>query len=213
MIPPGVTGHDPALPQRSRYDPAAAAALLDRFGYAKRDAEGFRLRPDGTPLKVTLTLRSGPISREIATLWKKNLDALSIRTVFHMTPFQDMVKEIESEKYEVCFAGFGGNPSGYIELFQLYSKAPRTTNISRFRLPAYDALVEDFLRSERQDEQVALARKARAIAEAYVPSFPAIFRLESNYLQPWLEGFAPVLFNNYWKYLDIDVAKRNALMR
>ncbi len=139
--------------------------------------------------------------------------AIGIRMEFHVTPFQEMVKEIDSAKFQVCFVGFGGNPSGYIELFQLYSKAPRVTNISRFALPAYDALMEEFLRSERTDEQIALARKMREIAGAYQPIFSALFRLENDYLQPWLQGYSPPLFNNYWKYLDIDVAKRNALTR
>ena len=213
MIPPGVTGHDPSLPPKSRYDPAAANALLDRFGYAKRDAEGFRLRPNGTPLTLTLSLRSSPASREISILWKKDMRALGIRLDFHVTPFQDLVKEIESAKFQVCFIGFGGQPSGYLELFQLYGKAPRTTNISRFRSPTYDALMEDFLRSERPEEQIALARKMGEIASAYQPILSALFRLENDYVQPWLQGYSPPLFNTYWKYLDIDVAKRNALAR
>jgi len=212
-IPPGVTGHDPALPPKSRYDPAAAASLLDRFGYGRRDVEGYRLRPDGAPLRLTLSLRSGQVSREIATLWKKNMDALGIRIEFHLTPFQDLIKEIESAKFQICFAGFGGNPSGYIELFQLYGKAPRATNIPHFQLAAYDALVEQFLQSARSDEQIALARKMSDIADAYMPIFPALFRLENDYVQPWLMGFSPPLWNNNWKYLDIDVAKRNASMR
>ena len=48
MAPPGVTGHDPALPARPRADPAAARALLDRVGYRNLDADGYRLTPDGT---------------------------------------------------------------------------------------------------------------------------------------------------------------------
>jgi ABC-type transport system substrate-binding protein len=213
MIPPGVTGHDPALPPKSSYDPAAANALLDRFGYVRRDMEGFRLRPDGTPLTLTLSLRSGAVSREISTLWKKDMRAIGVRMEFHLTPFQEMIKEIDSGKFQVCFAGFGGNPSGYIELFQLYSKAPRVTNYTRFALPAYDALTEDFLRSEHADRQIALARKMREIALAYQPMISALLRLENDYVQPWLLGYAPPLFNNYWKYLDIDVAKRSALTR
>src|SRR5207244_1030827 len=31
LVPPGVTGHDPTVPAKSNYDPAAANALLDRF--------------------------------------------------------------------------------------------------------------------------------------------------------------------------------------
>jgi ABC-type transport system substrate-binding protein len=141
------------------------------------------------------------------------MDALGIRIEFHLTPFQDLIKEIESAKFQICFAGFGGNPSGYIELFQLYGKAPRSTNIPHFQLAAYDLLVEQFLRSARPDEQIALARKMSDIADAYMPIFPALFRLENDYVQPWLMGFSPPLWNNNWKYLDIDVAKRNASVR
>ena len=52
MIPPGLIGHDPAR-RRIVYDPAAAQALLDRFGY-KRGADGWRARPDGSPLVLKL---------------------------------------------------------------------------------------------------------------------------------------------------------------
>ena len=50
LLPPGTSGHDPKLPPKSRYDPAAARALLDRFGYKDRDGDGLREAPDGKPL-------------------------------------------------------------------------------------------------------------------------------------------------------------------
>ena len=34
-----------AVADKSQYDPAAAKALLDRFGYANKDAEGYRKGP------------------------------------------------------------------------------------------------------------------------------------------------------------------------
>ncbi len=95
LVPPGVAGHDPSLPSAPLYDPAAAKALLDRFGYGSCDAEGYRMAPDGQPLTVTVTLRSGAISREIETLSKKCMDAVGLRMDFHVTPFQDAVKELE----------------------------------------------------------------------------------------------------------------------
>ena len=33
----------------------------------------------------------------------------------------------------------------------------------------------------------------------------SIFRLENDFVQPWLKGFTPPVFNTYWKYLDIDL--------
>jgi len=60
IVPPGVGGHDPAVPAKSLYDPTTAKALLDRFGY-KVGADGFRTGPDGKPLTLTLSQRSGAV--------------------------------------------------------------------------------------------------------------------------------------------------------
>ena len=49
LLPPHVEGHDASLPAKAPYDPAAARALLDRFGYKDRDGDGFRELPDGKP--------------------------------------------------------------------------------------------------------------------------------------------------------------------
>jgi hypothetical protein len=48
------------------------------------------------------------------------------------------------------------------------------------------------------------------IALTYMPELPAAFRLESNIAQPWVQGYAPPIFTSYWKYLDIDLARRKA---
>ena len=42
----------------------------------------------------------------------------------------------------------------------------------------------------------------------YVPMIPLVFRTESELVQPWLKGFAPPVFNTYYKYLDIDLEKQ-----
>ena len=52
-VPPGLYGHDSGdRRRRCRYDPAAARALLDRFGYKDRDGDGYRETPDGKPLTL-----------------------------------------------------------------------------------------------------------------------------------------------------------------
>jgi ABC-type transport system substrate-binding protein len=208
IVPPGVGGHDLSLPPRPPPDPGGARALLDRFGYDKLDAEHYRLTPQGQPLTVTMTLRSGAISREIQTLWKKSMDAIGLRTDFHVTPFQDAIKELEKGQFQIYFGGFGGSPSGYPELFQLYSKQPQRINISQFKLDEYDRAAEQFLRSATDAQQVAAARRMNELARTYVPMIPAIFRLQNDFVQPWLQGFAPPVFSTYWKYLDIDLAAR-----
>ncbi len=213
LVPPGVGGHDPSLPAKPLHDPASAKALLDRFGYKERDADGYRRTPDGKPLVLTVLLRSGAVSREIQTLWKKNMDVLGVRMDFHVTPFQDAIKELQQAQYQIYFGGFGGSPSGYPQLMQLYSRQSPQFNVTRFTNSDYDRAAEAFLRAAAEPEQVAAARRMSELARTWMPELPAVFRLENDFVQPWVEGFSPPIFKPYWKYLDLDLSKRNAAHR
>ena len=208
FVPPGVGGHDPTVAPKALYDPGVANALLDRFGYATRDADGFRKTPDGKPLTITMTLRSGAVMREVQTLWKKNLAAVGLRTDFHVTPFQDAIKELERGQFQTYFGGFGGSPSGYNVLAQLHSRQPQRVNVTQFSDPEYDRAADAFLKSDSIEGQVAAARKMTEIAYTYMPELPACFRLETNVVQPWVQGYAPPIFTSYWKYLDVDPGRR-----
>ncbi|TMH27784.1 MAG: heme-binding protein [Betaproteobacteria bacterium] len=210
IVPPGVSGHDPKLPSKSTYDPAAANALLDSFGYRNRDAARYRMTPDGKPLTVTMSLRSGGTTRELSTLFKKNMDAIGIRMDFHITPFQDVIKELQQGKFQMYVGGYGGFPSGWAELTQLYSRQPRTVNFSAFKLAEYDRAMEDYVRSPTEAGQIATAKKMSEIARAYMPMLPNVFRIENQVVHPWVQGYSPFVFQPYWKYLDIDLARRAA---
>jgi oligopeptide transport system substrate-binding protein len=205
LVPPRVSGHDPSLP-KPVFDPAAARALLDRFGYVGKDADGYRMGPDGKPLTITLYLRTGGLSREMQTLVKKNMDAIGIHMDFKLAPFQEMVKDTQAGKFQMLSSGYGGLPSGYAELVQLWGQSPLAVNMTSFQFADYDRAFEEFLVSGTAAEQMATAKKMSDIVRVYVPLIPLIFRLENDLVQPWLKGFAPQVFNTYWKYLDIDLA-------
>ncbi len=81
-------------------------------------------------------------------------------------------------------------------------------NTTRFKLKEYDVAMEQYLRSPTLDGQVVAARRMSELASNYMPILPTIFRLENNFVQPWVQGFSPPVFQSYWKYLDIDLAKR-----
>ncbi len=207
MIPPGVSGHDAALPVKSLYNPVTANALLDRAGYDKRDPDGYRRGPDGK-LTLTLSLRTGGISRETQTLWKKNMDALGLRTEYDLMPFQEMIKNLEHGKYQMYMGGFGGSPSGYNVHAQLHGRQPQRVNTALFHNADYDRAADLFIRAASDEEQIKLARTMNEIRRTYMPQLPVYFRLESSYVQPWLLGYRPFVFSSYWKYLDIDLGKR-----
>ena len=201
-------GHDPSLPAKSLYDPAAANALLDRFGYKARDAEGFRKTPDGKPLTIMMTLRSGAVMREVQTLWKKNLAAIGLRTDFHVTPFQDAIKELEQGKFQSYFGGFGGSPSGYNELSQLHSRQPRRVNVTQFKNAEFDRAADrvpeeshvggrDRQRAQDDRDRLHLHAGAACAVPARKPRRAAVGA-----------GFRAADLHVYWKYLDVDPARR-----
>lgn len=208
IVPPSVTTYDPTLPQKMTYDPAMAQALLDRAGYDKRDRENYRLTPEGTPLTVTILTRPGSLWREWETLWKKNLTAVGIRTQFRELPAQDQLKEMQAGQFQMSIRGFGGTPLGYRNLAQLQGTQTTLVNPSRFRLVEYDRLYEQMLYEPDVEKQTVLSRRMSELAHIYVPFIPHVVELDNNFVQPWLLGFYPNDFTSYWKYLDIDLEKK-----
>jgi oligopeptide transport system substrate-binding protein len=214
LIPPTVTGHDPGHPGKSLYDPAGARALLDRVGYVKRDADGFRTAPDGRPLTLTMLTRPERDTRDAETLWKKNMEAIGLRLQFRELPIQDLLKESAAGHYQLlhgascCFA-----PLGYTILQLLYGKSPPDLNRSRFNLPEYDRAMEEYLRTPTGPAQIAPARTMSQLALNYAPMVPTVVRLLNSFVQPWLLGFYPSDIQVYWKYLDIDLGRRQSAMR
>ncbi|HEV7412336.1 MAG TPA: ABC transporter substrate-binding protein, partial [Casimicrobiaceae bacterium] len=208
LIPPGVSGHDPTVSARSSHAPVAARALLDRFGYKNRDADGYRKTPDGKALTVVLSLRAAAISREMQTLWKRDMDVIGIRIDFRVAPFQDFVKDLIAGKYQMSAAGFGGIPTGDGILELLDSRQPPFANQSRFKSAEYDQWVDRFLSTPTPSEQIAAARRMNEMARAFMPLLPTIFRRENDFVQPWLLGYRPQVFSTYWQFMDIDLDRR-----
>jgi ABC-type transport system substrate-binding protein len=205
ILAPGIAGYDPAAKKRV-YDPAAAAALLDRFGYGKRDGQGFRLRPDGAPLTVILTIFTGNVWREIQTLLKKNMDTLGVRLDFRSVPLQDLFKEAAQGKFMMNIHGRSATPNGTI--FQtFYGPQPPEANESRFRSAPYDRALEEFLRAATDAERQRAAITMTEILQAYVPVIPLLVDVQNAFVQPWLMGYYPSPFRLYFQYYDIAPAK------
>ena len=46
-----------------------------------------------------------------------------------------------------------------------------------------------------------------------MPVLPTIFRQQNDFTQPWVQGYGPMRYATYWKYLDIDVARAQQAQR
>ena len=214
LLPPGVSGYDPKLPAKSLYDPAAARALLDRFGFKDRDGDGYRETPDGKPLAVMRGTLPESWYREADTLWKKNMDAIGIRMQVQQQTFPELLNLSRAGKLPMFNLGYRSlEPSGYQILQTLWSRSPRDTNPSQFHQADYDKAYEQFLRTPAGPARVALARRMSEISQAYMPMLLHTYGIGNVLYYPWLQGYWPSPFGFSWKYLDIDVAMRDAKLR
>jgi oligopeptide transport system substrate-binding protein len=214
ILPPGTSGHDPRLPAKSIYDPAAARALLERFGYRDRDGDGFRETPDGQPLVLVQSSLPDSESREGDMLWIKNMAAIGLRMTVKTQQFNELLNQSTAGQLMMFNLGYrASEPSGYSSLMTLWGKAPPDTNRARFRNADYDAAFEAFLRTPDGPERIALARRMSDVANAFVPIVLQVFPVGNAFAQPWLLGYYPAPFGFTWKYMDIDVARRKAAGR
>jgi len=78
----GVAFYDPEWEKMwAEYDPKRANDVLDKMGLKKRDKEGFRLRPDGKTLALTITFASGIFGpwSDVLELVKKHWEAIGVK--------------------------------------------------------------------------------------------------------------------------------------
>ena len=211
LLPPGVDGHDAAAAKRALYDPAAARALLDRFGYVDRDGDGYRERPDGAPLVLTQNVTPDTLGRETGELWLASMKAIGLRIRINSAPFAELLKQVKAGQLQVFDLGYRSpSPSGFGILMTLYGKAPPDTNYSRFRSADYDAGYELFLRTPPGAARNAIARGMSDVVAAYAPIVYQTYPVGNAFLQPWLKGYYPASFGFTWKYVDIDLARKRA---
>ena len=211
LLPPGVNGHDPALPPKSLYDPAAARTLLDRFGFKDVDGDGYRETPDGKPLTVVRGTLPESWYRDADTLWKKNMDAIGIRMQINQQTFAELLNQMRAGKLQMFNLGYRSlEPSGFQILQTLWSKEKRDTNPSGFKRPEYDGAYETFLRTPAGPDRTALARKMSEISQAWVPMILHTYGVGNVIYYPWVLGYWPSQFGGSWKYADLDVARRSA---
>jgi ABC-type transport system substrate-binding protein len=205
LVPPSVPGHDPTLVARSTYDPAAARALLDRFGYKDRDGDGYRELPDGKPLAIVKASTPDAVDRTANELWKKSMDAIGIRMTFFTQKWPELNKMSEAgqlQMWGLSWIASVPEPDGFAT--PLYSKTIGTQNDARFRLPAYDQAYEASQLLADGPERTALYRKMTALVQSYTP-WILVMNTYSNVLaQPWLKGYKQSPFHVHeWKYYDV----------
>ncbi len=123
--------------------------------------------------------------------------------------FNDLLRQSKAGQLMMFNLGYrASEPSGYSFLSTLWGKSPQDINLPRFRNADYDAAFEQFLRTPDGPERVGLARRMSEVVNAYVPIVMQVYPVGNAFAQPWLLGYYPSQFGFTWKYMDIDLARK-----
>ena len=216
MLPaPGVVGYDASFNVGDTYDPARAKALLDMYGYVDRNGDGWRDRPDGSPLVFRYAATPTQLDRQFTELWKKGMDAVGIRMVAEVAKWPDLRKKSKAGLLQAWELGWNADYPDAMDFYQLlYGPNCGISNDGCFQLPEYDALYEEASRTRPGPERAALFRKMDRIVAAYAPVKLGVYRKRDELVQPWVLGWRkhPILHEGY-KYVDIDLARQAAGVR
>ena len=208
-IPPGVVGHDPNYRTGIKYDPSAANALLDRFGY-KKGPDGYRTLPDGKPFTVKYTSRPETLGRQQDELWAKAFALLGIRMEVVKMRFPDQIKAEKECKIMMRTASWIADYPDADNFMQLlYSKNIHQNNNACATIPEYDKLYEQSIRlPATSPERDRLYHEMAKIIETYAPWRLDISRYRNMITQPQILGYKkhPILHSE-WQFIDVRAGK------
>jgi ABC-type transport system substrate-binding protein len=207
VFAPHQTGFDRTFrSEMGEYSPVRAKALLDVFGYIDRDGDGWRERPDGSPLTLHKSSSTGQVMRLVDTGFRRDMAAIGLRVQFHVGEFSQLMQAGRAGKLMMWSMGYQAVlPDGQQFLLRYYSKSE---SLARFKLDAMDRIFERTGQLPDGPERKDLMLEAQKIAIAWMPYKYTAMRIETHLAQPHVIGYRRPLFGNYWFHL-IDLASPN----
>jgi ABC-type transport system substrate-binding protein len=211
MVAPGTWGYDASYKSPSSdFDPAAARALLDIYGYLDRDGDGWREMPDGSPLVLQLSSQPDARSRPYEELWERDMRRLGLRLEVRSAQWPENLKAARGGQLMIWQLGFTSTaPDVQDALEMAYGPAAGGQGLARFRLPAFDAAYRELQRLPDGAERLAALRRAQALVAAYMPYRYRTHRIVTDMTWPWVLGYRrPAFGTRFWEYVDIDNSLR-----
>ncbi|NEX61701.1 ABC transporter substrate-binding protein [Noviherbaspirillum galbum] len=207
-IPPGVVGHDPDYRSTIQYDPKAANALLDKFGY-KKGSDGYRNTPEGKPFTIRYSARADSNGQAQSEIWKKTFDSIGLRMVGDRRPFPELLKaEKQCQLMTRTNPWIADYPDGdnFMQLF--YGPNIGQNNNGCVAIPEYDKLYAETQKLKPGPERDALYHKMARIMEVNSAQRIGYARYRNMLAQPRVIGFKkhPILHAE-WMHIDVEPRK------
>jgi microcin C transport system substrate-binding protein len=177
--------------EKMKYNPQKAIELLKEAGWSNRDSSG-RLAKGGQPLTLEL-LHYAPTYNRFFTVFQEDLRkvgiTLNLREVTPETAFQ--LKDDQNFDLICMFYG-GGSPFPLPKQFYHSSQDVKAgDNLTGFRMPRADAIVEEYDREFDLQKRIALLRELDGLVTA-----------ERHWILFWTASYNRYLFWNKFGYPD-----------
>jgi microcin C transport system substrate-binding protein len=181
---PGSVYENPNNP-KNPYDPDTALKLLGDAGWKDRDAQG-RLTKGGSPLEVEI-LNSDKQFETVLTVYQDDLRKVGITVNLRLVTGETLFKlAVTDRQFQMAVFGWGGQvfPDPEEEYHSSLADVNNTNNITGFKDPQIDQIIEKYNKSFNQQERVALMKDLDLIL--------------ANQYQYALHWYRPALRLAYW---------------
>lgn len=172
VVPPGIEGHVAGYRNPNRFDPVAANALLDRYGY-RRGPDGRRRQPDGSALTLRVLSGSSSGSRRSMEFTRRMLDRIGLRVEFESVTGGERLKRMSTCRYGMAVMDMGLDiPDGSNMMVAFRSKAIGSLNLACFADAEFDATYERAIAMPAGRGRDELFRTMQARLDALGPARP-----------------------------------------
>jgi len=213
---PNTLAYDPTLKTEcGDYDPARSRALLDLYGFLDKDGDGWRERPDGSPLVLRVNSESQARFRKICEVLIKNMTTIGIRVEINIGQWPENLKSARAGNYQVWLVGgLSASPDSQGAYQRYDSKQIGGQNMARVRLPQFDVLYEKLQTLPDGPERIAVFREAERVALAYMPYKNVLNRLTLDMTHKRVVGYRrPVFWQDWWQFVDLDDGASGAVKK
>ena len=213
---PGTAAFDPKLKTEfSDHDPARSRALLDLYGFVDKNGDGWRDRPDGSPLVLRVNSEPQARNRKIAEVLVSDMKAIGIRVEINVAQWPENLKAARAGNYQMWSVGSSAASPDGSGAFQRYdSRQIGGQNMARVRLPQFDELYDKLEKLPDGPERTAAFREAERLAVAYMPYKFTLNRVSIDMTQQRVIGYRRTPFwQEWWHYVDIDDGEPPAVAR
>ncbi len=207
ILPPGIPGYDASIrTEMSQHSLPRAKALLDLYGYIDKNGDGWRDRPDGSPLVLEHRAETTQLSREAQQLWQKALTSVNIKSEFTVKQWQENIKASRAGQLMMWSTGWvAALPDASYFLDVVYGPNKGMSNHARMNLPELNALHEKQRVMPDGPERFALVQQALKLGVAYMPMKATTHPINSWLTHAGVVGYVPHPFiRDYWRYMDIE---------